>query len=48
MIGVLALLSAILGFMAFKTPQGKIAAIGSVLLLLAVLFIIPTTSTITR
>jgi len=46
-IGVLALLSAILGFLAFKTPQGKIAAIGGVLLLLAVLFIIPTSSTIT-
>ncbi len=27
-IGLLALLSAILGFIAFKTPQGKIAAIG--------------------
>lgn len=44
-IGVLALLSTILGFIAFKTPQGKIAAIGGVLLLLAVLFITPITST---
>jgi len=46
--GVLALLSAILGFIAFKTPQGKIAAIGGVLLLLAVLFITPISSTIAR
>jgi hypothetical protein len=45
-IGVLALLSAILGFVGFRTPQGKIAAIGGVLLLLAVLFITPV-STIT-
>ncbi len=47
-IGILALLSAVLGFIAFKTPQGKIAAIGGVLFLLAVLFITPTGSTISR
>ena len=47
-IGVLALLSAILGFLAFKTPQGKIAAIGGVLLLLAVLYITPIVPTISR
>jgi len=47
-IGILALLSAILGFIAFRSPQGKIAAIGGVLLLLAVLFIIPISSTIAR
>jgi len=47
-IGVLALLSATMGFLAFKTPQGKIATIGGVLLLLAVLFLIPTASTIPR
>jgi hypothetical protein len=47
-IGVLALLSAILGFIAFKTPQGKIAAIGGVVLLLAVLVVTPIGSTISR
>lgn len=47
-LGVLALLSAILGLIAFKTPQGKIAAIGGTLLLLAILFVVPTSSTITR
>ena len=47
-IGVLALLFAILGFIAFKTPQGKIAAIGGVVLLLAVLFIIPISVATTR
>jgi hypothetical protein len=47
-IGVLALLSAILGFLAFKTPQGKIAAIGGVLLLLAVLYVTPIVPTISR
>ena len=46
-IGALALLSAVLGFVSFRTPQGKIAAIGGVLLLLAVLFVIPTSMTIT-
>jgi hypothetical protein len=44
--GILALLSAVLGFITFRTPQGKIAAIGGVVFLLAVLFIIPTSSTI--
>lgn len=47
-ISVLALLSAALGFMAFKTALGKIASIGGVLLLLAVLFLVPTASTVIR
>ena len=47
-IGILALLSTILSFIAFSTPQGKIAAIEGVLLLLAVLFITPTSSIISR
>lgn len=47
-IGVLALLSTILGLIAFRTSQGKIAAIGGVVLLLAVLYITPTTSIISR
>lgn len=39
--GLLALLSVVLGFVAFKTPQGKIASIGGIVFLLAVLYITP-------
>jgi len=46
-IGALALVSAALGFVGFRTPQGRLAAVGGVLLLFAVLFVIPTSSTIT-
>jgi hypothetical protein len=45
-IGILSVLSVILGIVAFKTTQGKIAAIGGVVILLAVLFITPLTSTV--
>lgn len=47
-IGVLGLLSTILGLITFKTPQGKIAAIGGILLLLAVLFVTPLSITISQ
>ncbi len=43
-IGVLALISSVLGFLAFRTPQGKVAAIGGLLLLLAILLVTPATT----
>jgi len=39
--GALALLSTGTGFLAFKTPQGKVAAIGGLLLLIAILVVTP-------
>lgn len=39
--GILALLATVTGFMAFKTPQGKVAAIGGLLLLMAIVFVTP-------
>jgi hypothetical protein len=41
-IGFLSLLSTVLGFSSFKTPQGKIAAIGGAILLLVILVFTPT------
>lgn len=43
-IGGLSLISTVLGFVSFKTPQGKIGAIGSLVLLAMVLFVTPTSS----
>lgn len=40
-IGVFALLALILGLVSFKTPQGKVAAIGGAIFILAALFITP-------
>ena len=40
-VGALSLLSTVTGFLAFKTRQGKIAAIGGLLLLIAILFVTP-------
>lgn len=40
-IGALALLATVTGFVAFKTPQGKVAAIGGLLLLIAIVFVTP-------
>jgi hypothetical protein len=45
-VGTLALLATVTGFVAFKTPQGKVAAIGGLLLLLAILFVTPVRSVI--
>ncbi len=43
-IGGLSLISTVLGFVSFKTPQGKIGAIGGLVLLALVLFVTPTSS----
>ena len=45
-VGALAFLATVTGFVAFKTPQGKVAAIGGLLLLIAVLFVTPIRSEI--
>ena len=45
-VGVLAFSAMATGFVAFKTPQGKVAAIGGLLLLIAVLFVTPVRSEI--
>ncbi len=42
-VGVPALLSAAFGFMSFRTPQGKIGAVGGLILLLVVLVVTPFT-----
>lgn len=47
-ISVLALLSAILGFIAFRTSQGKIAAFGGEMLMLTVLYITQTATVVLR
>ena len=40
-VGALALVSTVLGFFAFKLSQGKVAAIGGLLLLAAIAFVVP-------
>ena len=45
-VGTLALSATAAGFAAFKTPQGKVAAIGGLLLLIAILFVTPVRSVI--
>jgi hypothetical protein len=40
-IGALALLATVTGFVAFKTPQGKVAAISGLPLLMAIVFVTP-------
>jgi hypothetical protein len=40
-IGVLSLISSVLGFVSFRTPQGKVGAIGGLVLLALVLFLTP-------
>lgn len=40
-VGALALLATPTGFLAFQRPQGKIAAVGGLLLLVAILWITP-------
>jgi hypothetical protein len=44
--GALALMATGTGFVAFKTPQGKVAAVGGLLLLLAILFVTPIRSVV--
>jgi hypothetical protein len=43
-IGGLSLISSVLGFVSFNTPQGKIGAIGGLVLLAMVLFATPISS----
>ena len=44
--GVLALVAAVAGFLSFKTPQGKVAAVGGTLLVIAIVFVTPVSTTV--
>ena len=44
-LGILAALAAIFGLLTFRTTQGKVAAIGGVVILVGIVFITPVSST---
>ena len=47
-VGPFSLISSVLGFVSFKAPQGKIGAIGGLVLLAKVLFVTPITPEVQR